>query len=60
MTDDMAQLLRWAAWVLSLPVILFSCGPFFTSAWRDLRQRQVSMDLPEITPLLAVLLRFRF
>ena len=46
MTDDMAQLLRWASWVLSLPVIFFSCGPFFTSAWRDLRQRQVSMDLP--------------
>ena len=23
------QLLRWAAWVLSVPVLLFSCGPFF-------------------------------
>ena len=46
LAPDMAQLLRWASWVLTLPVILFSCGPFFTSALRDLRQRRVSMDLP--------------
>ena len=46
MTDDMAQLMRWASWVLTLPVLVFSCGPFFTNAWRDVRQRRVSMDLP--------------
>ncbi len=43
---DMVQLLRWASWVLSLPVLLFSCAPFFTNALRDLRQRRISMDLP--------------
>ncbi|HRC88178.1 MAG TPA: hypothetical protein PK413_21535, partial [Thermoanaerobaculia bacterium] len=41
-----AQLLRWASWVLSLPVLLFACAPFFSSAWRDLLARRVSMDLP--------------
>ncbi|WP_295957481.1 cation-translocating P-type ATPase [Rhodoferax sp.] len=46
MTDDMAQLMRWASWVLTLPVLVFSCGPFFANAWRDIRQRRVSMDLP--------------
>jgi len=46
MTPDMLQLLRWASWVLSLPVLLFSCGPFFSNALRDLRQRRISMDLP--------------
>ena len=46
MTDDMAQLMRWASWVLTLPVLVFSCGPFFANAWRDVRQRRVSMDLP--------------
>ena len=46
LTLEMEQLLRWASWVLTLPVILFSCGPFFGSAWRDLWQRRVSMDLP--------------
>jgi len=46
LSGEMEQLLRWASWVLSLPVILFSCGPFFRSAWRDITQLQVSMDLP--------------
>ena len=45
-TPDIEQLLRWASWVLSLPVVLFSCGPFFGNAWRDLRRRSISMDLP--------------
>ncbi len=40
------QLLRWASWVLTLPVVLFSCTPFWRNAWRDLRQQRVSMDLP--------------
>jgi len=46
LAPDMAQLLRWASWVLSLPVLLFSCAPFFRTALRDLRHRRVSMDLP--------------
>ena len=46
LTAEMEQLLRWASWVLSLPVILFSCGPFFGNAWRDILQRRISMDLP--------------
>ncbi len=39
-------LLRWASWVLTLPVVLFSCWPFFSSALRDLRNRRVGMDVP--------------
>ena len=46
MTREMELLLRWASWVLSIPVLLFSCTPFFANALRDLRQRQISMDLP--------------
>ena len=46
MTDDMVQLLRWASWVISLPVMFFSCGPFFSNAWRDLRYGRINMDLP--------------
>jgi Cu2+-exporting ATPase len=45
-TPDIEKLLRWAAWVLTLPVLLFSCQPFFANAWRDLRLGVVSMDLP--------------
>ena len=46
LSDEAMQLLRWASWVLSLPVLFFSCTPFFSQAWRDLRGRQISMDLP--------------
>lgn len=46
LTLEMETLLRWASWVLSLPVVLFACGPFFSSALRDVRARRVSMDLP--------------
>jgi Cu2+-exporting ATPase len=46
LSTEMAQLLRWASWVLTLPVMLFSCGPFFSNALRDLAQRRISMDLP--------------
>lgn len=46
LTAEMEQLLRWASWVLTLPVVLFSCGPFFGSALRDVLHRRISMDLP--------------
>ena len=39
-------LLRWASWVISLPVVIFSCKPFFRNALNDIRHRRVSMDLP--------------
>jgi Cu2+-exporting ATPase len=46
MTPDMLNLLRWASWILTLPVLLFSSGPFFSNALNDLKQRQISMDMP--------------
>jgi len=46
LSAEMEQLLRWASWVLTLPVMLFSCGPFFRNALRDISQRRISMDLP--------------
>ncbi len=45
-TPDIEKLLRWASWVLSLPVVLFSCRPFFANALNDLRRLSISMDLP--------------
>ncbi|HEY3049602.1 MAG TPA: HAD-IC family P-type ATPase, partial [Polaromonas sp.] len=45
-TPDIQSLLRWASWVLSLPVVFFSCAPFFGNALHDLRWRRISMDLP--------------
>lgn len=46
MSSDMRTLMRWASWVLTLPVLIFSSTPFFNNALNDLKQRQISMDLP--------------
>ncbi|MDP8568681.1 heavy metal translocating P-type ATPase [Methylophilus aquaticus] len=45
-TPDMIQLLKWASWLLTLPVMLFSSTPFLSQAWLSLRQRQLGMDVP--------------
>jgi P-type Cu2+ transporter len=46
MPPDIEALLGWASWILTLPVLLFSCRPFFQSAWRDLRHLRIGMDVP--------------
>lgn len=46
MTEDITHLLNWASWLLSIPVLLFSSSSFFSHAFRDLRLRKISMDLP--------------
>ncbi len=46
MAPDLNALLRWGAWVLSLPVLLFSAGPFFKGAWVAVRRRRIGMDVP--------------
>ena len=46
LSAEMEQLLRWASWVLTLPVLIFSCTPFFKNALRDIAQARISMDLP--------------
>jgi len=45
-TAEMLSLLRWAAWVLTLPVMFFSADVFTAAAWRDLKRGDISMDLP--------------
>ncbi|RMG36601.1 MAG: heavy metal translocating P-type ATPase [Gammaproteobacteria bacterium] len=40
------QFMRWVSLVLTLPVVLYSASGFFTTAWRDLRRRQLSMEVP--------------
>jgi len=43
---DLWNLMNWASWVLSLPVMLFSCGGFFAGAWRAARHGRIAMDTP--------------
>lgn len=46
LAPDLRRLLLWAAWLLSIPVVLFSSAPMFRDALLGLRQRRVAMDLP--------------
>jgi Cu2+-exporting ATPase len=46
LSDEMRQLLNWGCWLVSLPVMAFSAAPFFSGAWRMLRQRRMGMDVP--------------
>lgn len=43
---DLLQLMRWAEWMLTVPVICFSATPFFQAARQSLRIGRVSMDVP--------------
>ncbi|URF02866.1 heavy metal translocating P-type ATPase [Cupriavidus campinensis] len=40
------QLMRWASFALTLPVVFYSASPIFAGAWRSLRQRAMGMDVP--------------
>ncbi|HLO93423.1 MAG TPA: cation transporter, partial [Burkholderiaceae bacterium] len=53
MEPDQRNLLQWGEWVLSLPVMLFSAGPFFSAAWRQIRSRSLGMDVPVALGLLV-------
>lgn len=43
-------LLNWASWVLTIPVMIYSAGPIFESAWHSIRlfrsSKMLGMDVP--------------
>jgi Cu2+-exporting ATPase len=45
-TSEFISLFRWVSLVMCLPVILFSAVPFFRTAWRDMKTRHLTMDVP--------------
>ena len=46
LSAEAAQVMRWASLLLTLPVLIFSCGPLFGGALREWRQHRVGMDTP--------------
>ena len=46
MDPALRTFLRWVSLLLTLPVVVYSAKSFFTSAWRDLKRRQLGMDVP--------------
>ncbi len=46
MREGLRNFLRWVSLLLSVPVVLYSAQSFFSSAWRELKRRQLGMDVP--------------
>jgi Cu2+-exporting ATPase len=44
--EDQRSFLRWVSLVMSIPVMLYSAQPFFSGALRDLRNKNLGMDVP--------------
>jgi Cu2+-exporting ATPase len=46
MEADILHFFRWVSLVVTLPLLLYSSRTFFASAWRDVRNHRVGMDVP--------------
>jgi len=46
MTQETRDLFHWLSALIALPAAAYAGQPFFQSAWRALRARQVNMDVP--------------
>ena len=46
MDAGLEHFMRWVSLVVATPVVFYSARSFFDSAWRDLKARQLGMDVP--------------
>lgn len=46
MDYNLEQLFRWLSLLVATPIVLFSAQPFWMSAWRSLKRRHLTMDVP--------------
>ena len=46
MDSGLENFMRWVSMFIATPVVFYSAKSFFSSAWRDLKVRQLGMDVP--------------
>ena len=46
MDEGLENFMRWVSMFIATPVVFYSAKSFFSSAWRDLKVRQLGMDVP--------------
>lgn len=46
MDAGLENFMRWVSLLIATPVVFYSARSFFSSAWRDLKVRQLGMDVP--------------
>lgn len=44
--SDMKQLFGWLSVLLAIPVLTFSASDYFLTAWKSLKKKMISIDLP--------------
>jgi Cu2+-exporting ATPase len=44
--EGFKQVFRWSSFALTVPLLLFASSTFFTSAYRDITNKRVGMDVP--------------
>ena len=58
--EDMSQehrdFIRYTSLFIALPVVFYSAQPFFKAAWRNLKNRHLSMDVPVSIAILGAFL----
>jgi P-type Cu2+ transporter len=55
-TTDFLSFFRWVSLLMSLPVVLYAATPFYRAAWRSLRIKQLTMDVPVSIAILGAFL----
>ena len=46
MDAGLENFMRWVSMFIATPVVFYSARAFFSSAWRDLKAKQLGMDVP--------------
>ncbi|WP_157669565.1 heavy metal translocating P-type ATPase [Chitinibacter sp. GC72] len=46
-------MMHWSSAILTLPVVLYSCWPFYQNSWRELKHGRAGMDLPVSVGVIA-------
>ena len=46
MDEQLRSFMQWVSLLLTAPVVAYSASGFFVSAWRDIKRRQLGMDVP--------------
>ena len=46
LSSEASAVMRWASLIITLPVVVFACQPFFSGAWRELANHRIGLDTP--------------
>ncbi|MCU4173501.1 heavy metal translocating P-type ATPase [Carboxylicivirga sp. N1Y90] len=57
LNPELIEAFKWISWLLALPVMLYSGNDYFITAWKNLKRKIISIDLPIVLGIIAIFLR---